>query len=86
MESEVVLVSEHLATEFATYEKHRDELVGSSFDKYVLIHGEEVVGVYQAESDAINEGYRRFGNVPFLVKHVLPVEPPLNFVSGLVCL
>jgi hypothetical protein len=84
METEVKTMDDPLATELATYERHRDELVGSSLGRYVLIHVEDVVAVYHDEVDAINEGYRRFGNVPFLVKHVLPVEQPLNFLSGLV--
>ena len=41
----------------------------------------EVAEVYESQMDAINEGYRRFGNVPFLVKHILKVEVPLNFSS-----
>lgn len=77
-------MSEPLATELATFEKHRQELVGTSLNEYVLIHGEEVVSTYQAEQDAINEGYRKFGNVPFLVKRITPVDQPLNFLSGLV--
>jgi hypothetical protein len=30
--------------------------------------------------DAIADGYRRFGNVPFLVKQVVEVETPINFM------
>jgi len=33
--------------------------------------------------DAITERYRRFGNVPFLVKQIVSVEAPLNFMSTL---
>jgi hypothetical protein len=84
MTTGVFAMPEELATELATFEAHRDELVGIAANKYVLIHGEEIVGTYESERDAINEGYRRFGNVPFLVKHVELTDRPLNFVSGLV--
>jgi len=75
-----------LAQELATFEAHRDELLGSAANKYVLIKNDEIVGTYEAESDAIAQGYRQFGNVPFLVKQVLPTDRPLNFVSGLISL
>ena len=78
------IAMEPLAKELASFERHRDELLGSAPNKYVLIHDEEVVGTYESESDAINEGYRKFGNVPFLVKHIVLTERPLNFLSGLV--
>lgn len=77
-------MSKPLAKELETFESHKDELLRSAANRYALIHGVEVVGTYESESDAINEGYRKFGNVPFLVKHVVPTERPLNFLSGLV--
>jgi hypothetical protein len=84
MTTGVVCMPDELATELATFEAHRDELVGSATNKFVLIRGDEIVGSYETERDAVNEGYRRFGNVPFLVRHVRPTERPLNFVSGLI--
>lgn len=74
-------VIEQLARELETFEANRARLLGESLRKYVLIHGEELVGTYDTESDAIAEGYRRFGNVPFLVKRVTPVEEPADFLS-----
>ncbi|MBI3798266.1 MAG: hypothetical protein HY268_15045 [Deltaproteobacteria bacterium] len=70
-----------LATELKTYERHREELLGAAEGKFVLIHEAEVVGVYESQMDAIAEGYRRFGNVPFLVKQIVKIEIPLNFSS-----
>ncbi len=66
-----------LDTEVQTYERHREELLGAAEGKFVLIHGSDVAGTYDSKVDAIAEGYRRFGNVPFLVKHILEVEVPL---------
>lgn len=72
-----------LDTELKTYEQNRDALLGTAEGKYVLIHGDEIVGVYDSKMDAIAQGYRDFGNVPFLVKKVVKVESPLNFTSNL---
>jgi len=72
-----------LESETQTYEQHREELLGTAQGKFALIHGTEVAGVYDSKSDAIREGYRRFGNVPFLVKQILAVDVPQNFVSQL---
>ncbi len=70
-----------LQKELATYEKHREELLGSSEGKYVLIYGDEIFDTYDSQKDAVSAGYKQFGNVPFLVKHIVEVETPLNFVS-----
>lgn len=79
-----VTVQDELATELATYDEHRGELIGTSVGRFVLIKGAEIVATYESERDAIAQGYRQFGNVPFLVKQVSPTERPLNFVSGIV--
>jgi len=72
-----------LAKEIRAYEKHRDDLLTDSEGKYVLIKADKVVGTFESKFDAIHEGYRRFGNVPFLVKKIVKIEVPLDFVSGL---
>jgi len=77
-------VLELLAHELETYQANRERLLGEAPRKFVLIHGEEIAGTYDTEPDAINEGYRRFGNVPFLVRLITPVEEPANFLSPIV--
>jgi len=72
-----------LAAELDTYGRHRDELLGKSEGKYVLIYKDGIAGVFDSEKDAIEQGYERFGNVPFLVKQIVKVEAPQNFVSNL---
>ena len=76
-------MAEMLKEELDTYEKNKETWVGSAEGKYALIHGDKFVGVYDSKADAINEGYRQFGNVPFLVKQILKVEKRHNFVSNL---
>lgn len=72
-----------LVTELNTYERHRNQLLATGEGKYALVYGEEIVGVYQSKMDAISTGYQRFGNTPFLVKQIVKVEIPKNFVSNL---
>ena len=73
---------ETLRDELRTFESRRDELLGTSLGKWVLIRDGELVGAFDSQADAINVGYQRFGNVPFLVKQVVPVEVPQNYVSN----
>lgn len=70
-----------LDREMKTYEREKDELLGRAAGKFVLIHEDQVVGEYESQADAIAEGYRRFGNVPFLVKRIEEYESPINFLS-----
>lgn len=72
-----------LNKELEAYEAHRNELLGKAEGKYVLIHDGDVIDIFDSQMDAINHGYQRFGNVPFLVKQVLAVEPTVNFASHL---
>ncbi len=73
-----------LQKELEIYEAHRDELLATAEGMYVLIGNGEVLGTYESQLDAINEGYRRLGNVAFLVKQVVRVEVPLRFLSGFI--
>ena len=76
-------MTEVLLEEIKTYEANRESLLGSYEGKFVLIHGEKVLGTFDAWMDAVARGYRELGNVPFLVRQVLKVHVPLSFVSNL---
>ena len=80
---EIDLMRGVLAKEIETYEEHRDTFLATAEGRFVLIKGDEVVGTFECEKDAIEEGYRRFGNVPFLVRKIERIETPLIFLSGL---
>jgi hypothetical protein len=74
---------DELKTAIATYDDNlEDWLKNNLAGKFVLIHQTEVAGTYVSERDAINEGYRRYRNVPFLVREILPTEKRLSFLSG----
>jgi len=77
---------QHLTQELATFEANRENLLGTALNKYVLIHGTEIVGTYDTEHDAIQQGYRQFGNVPFLVRRISPVQDVANYLSGIVAI
>lgn len=70
-------------TERRTFQDRRDDLIANALGKFVLIKGEEVVGIYDAEGDAVREAYNRFGNVPFFVKQIVEVEVPLTFTRSI---
>jgi hypothetical protein len=38
--------------------------------QFVLIHGEDLVGVFETEAEAFGEGARQFGRGPFLIRQV----------------
>ena len=75
-------MAELLETELETYARNRDHLLATAEGKFVLIRGDSVVDTFESKMDAVNHGYRQFGNVPFLVKKVARIEVPLDFASG----
>jgi len=72
-----------LATELKTYAEKLETLLGTHEGKFVIIRGDQMLGTFDSQLDAIAGGYRQLGNVPFLVKQVVKIETPLNFVSNL---
>lgn len=63
-----------LATELATFNARRQELVAGSDGQYVLIKGEEILGTFPNQMAAVNEGYERLGNVPFFTREIRKVD------------
>lgn len=59
-----------LEKELETYRENLGELEQHE-GKFVLIHGDDVVDIFDAYSDALRQGYREFGtDDPFLVKRI----------------
>lgn len=69
-----------LETELKTYADHRDELLAQE-GRFVLIHGNQIVGAYDSQADAVTQGYKQFGNVPFLVKQIMRIEKTVTFYT-----
>jgi hypothetical protein len=76
---------ETLITENMTYEREKANLLASGSEgRFVLIHGNEVVGVWGTYEDALREGYGRFGLSPFLVKQIQSVDR-VQFIAHEAC-
>jgi hypothetical protein len=71
-----------LEQEQKTYEREREKLMASA-GKFVLIHGDEVHGVYDTYSDALQVGYEKYGLKPFLVKQIEMVQQAHCFTRDL---
>ena len=70
-----------LQTELDVFERLRLSLLDRAPGKYALVKGSELVDTFGSEAEAIREGYRRFVNEAFLVKHIVVADVPINFTS-----
>ena len=68
-----------LETELAYYGKIKPELLKHHESKFVLLIGEEQLGVFDKSEDAYRRGIELRGNVPMLIKQVLPTDQTLLF-------
>ena len=62
----------------AAYEAHRERLLAEHRGKFVLIHGSEIVGVFDTQDAALVAGYQKFGYVDLFTKRLLRREKPLT--------
>lgn len=73
-----------LVKETETYQKNKEDLLRDNTGKFVLIKGDEIIGIYETRNDAIKIGIDKFGNSPFLVKKISEVDESQNFTSNLI--
>ena len=73
-----------LDREMATFQANLPALLEKDAGRYVLIHGERVVGIWDTKAEALEEGYRRFLFEPFLVHPVVAHEKPIFVPRGLI--
>ena len=59
-----------LAEEMPTFRVQLPELIERHEAEYVLIKGTQVVGLFHDQSQALREGYRRFGVRALLVRQI----------------
>ena len=57
-----------LAVETAYYDEHAQDLLLTYPNRFLLIHGDKLIGAYESRSEAVAEGVRRYGQGPFLVR------------------
>ncbi len=71
-----------LERELETFKRKLPELSGSE-GKFALIHGDDLVEVFNTYEDALKEGYAKFKLEPFLVKQISALEQ-IQFISRFV--
>jgi len=50
---------------------------------FVVIKGDEVLGVWESRMDALRTGMEKYGNVVFLVKNIFDADIAVNFSRDL---
>jgi hypothetical protein len=67
-----------LETELAYYRAHRDEWLKSYRDRFVLVKGEKLIGVFNTQEEALRVGARSFGLNSFLIQRVTETDRPVD--------
>jgi hypothetical protein len=71
-----------LEKELQTFDRELPNLLAEE-GKFVVISGDQVVGIYVSYEDAIKVGYEKCGLKPFLVKRIQAVEQVQYFSRDL---
>lgn len=61
-----------LETEYQYFMEHQQELAAKYSDKYIVIVGNNVVGVYETNEDAYEESLKRYNLGEFLIQECSP--------------
>lgn len=64
-----------LQKELDYYRAHIEELLQQHQGKFVLIKDQKLLGVFDSDLAAYNEGIAKLGNTMFLIKFVVREEP-----------
>jgi hypothetical protein len=67
---EVDEAQQDFTREIAAYERHRETLERDHKGKVALVHGNELVGVYDTLVAACEEAHNRFDLDPFMIKEI----------------
>ena len=70
--------------EWETLQANLPALLEKEEGRYVLIHDDQVVGIWDTKAQALEEGYRRFNLESFLVQHIVAYEKPIFVPRGLI--
>ena len=63
-----------LRIELQFYEEHRAQLLGTHPGLFALIVRDALVGAYPTLKTAYEAGVQQFGNIPMLIRQILPVD------------
>ena len=64
-----------LERELEHYRRIEVDLLEHHEGKYTLIHGDELVGVFDHDKEAYADGIKRFGLSPFLIRLISKEKP-----------
>lgn len=80
-------MSKTLKTELETFRRELPGLLAepANLEKFVLIRGETVAGIYPDLLSGLDAGEEQFEFAPFLVKQITEHEKPLYFSRNLRC-
>ena len=67
-------MSVELKSEYNYFQSHLDDFVKEHLNEFVLIKGEKVIAFFTSYEQALRNGLKRFGNVPFFIKAVKKEE------------
>jgi hypothetical protein len=76
-------VTHLLDAELRVFRERLPAWLAHDVGRYALIKDEEVCSPYDAQTDVIQIGYESWGNAPFLVKLIQPVELPARFTRSI---
>ena len=66
-----------LDREWETFQANLPALLEKEAGRYVLIHGDQIVSIWDTQAQALEEGYRRFLLEPFMVQQIVAEEKPI---------
>jgi hypothetical protein len=72
-----------LETELATYNRLLHADLAGEEGHFALIAGDELLGVFESYSDALNAGYKARQLEPFLIKKISAVEMIANYTRDI---
>ena len=64
-----------LAVELAYFDSKKSEWLKHYENQFALVKGQQLLGTFPNQKEAVEAGLTRLGNVPFLVRQVLQSEP-----------
>ena len=64
-----------LKEELEFFQEHRAEWLEHYESKFVLVRNKKMIDTFTTMKEAFNEGVKRFGAKPFLIKQILKDEP-----------
>ena len=69
-----------LTKEIASYESMRSELETDHLGKWVIVHDEELVGIFDTFEDAASRAVEQFGRGPYLIREI--GAPPVTLPAS----